>query len=269
VDICLSGKEAIELVKQRDYDLIFMDHMMPDMDGIEATAHIRAWEKEKEKISNCEPSVRRKQVPIVALTANAVVGMREMFIEKDFNDFLAKPIDVPKLEEILGRWVKKGTEGTGEEEEGTRGLNSESSDASGPSPDSSNNDPQSPQSPSSPHSPLPGVDMERGLKTIGGNMEVYGQILRLFCEDAEERLPVLQSVPEAAGLLGMTTQLHALKSASASIGAAEVSALALKLETAGKAGDMTFIQENLSGFAEQLAELVKNIRAWEKSNAGK
>jgi CheY-like chemotaxis protein/anti-sigma regulatory factor (Ser/Thr protein kinase) len=241
VDICLSGKDAIELVKQRDYDLIFMDHMMPDMDGIEATAHIRAWEKEQEKISMsftegetqryCEPSVRRKQVPIVALTANAVVGMREMFIEKDFDDFLAKPIDVSKLEEILGRWIKIGSggeEGTGDRGLGTRGLNSESSDASGLYPDNSNNDPQSPvppekstridervdeqmphgvgqtkaavtgnsEGPPSPQSllpTLPGVDIERGLKTIGGNMQVYQQILGLFCEDAEERLPVLQS----------------------------------------------------------------------------
>jgi CheY-like chemotaxis protein len=104
VDTCLSGIQAIELVKraasqQREYDVIFMDHMMPEMDGIETTAAIRAWEKENGYLL--------KQIPIIALTANAVSGMREMFIEKGFNDFLAKPIDVSKLDETLDRWISK------------------------------------------------------------------------------------------------------------------------------------------------------------------
>ncbi|MCL2007966.1 MAG: ATP-binding protein [Treponema sp.] len=94
IDTCLSGEEAIEIIKQRQgeqaYDLVFMDHMMPEMDGIETTAAIRAL---------------GVQVPIIALTANAVSGMREMFLEKGFNDFLAKPIDVSKLDEILSNWV--------------------------------------------------------------------------------------------------------------------------------------------------------------------
>ncbi|MCL2042760.1 MAG: ATP-binding protein [Treponema sp.] len=100
VETCLSGAEAIELIKSRagsgeGYDLVFMDHMMPEMDGIEATAAIRAWEQ------------GRSEVPIIALTANAVSGMREMFLEKGFNDFLAKPIDVSKLYESLDRWIPK------------------------------------------------------------------------------------------------------------------------------------------------------------------
>ena len=101
VDSSLSGAEAIELIKQRaeqdeDYDLVFMDHMMPEMDGIEACEAIRAWELE-----------HPKSVPIIALTANAVSGMRELFLEKGFNDFLAKPIDISKLEEILDRWIPR------------------------------------------------------------------------------------------------------------------------------------------------------------------
>jgi CheY-like chemotaxis protein len=102
VDTCLSGLQAIEMVKQaasgkRNYDIVLMDHLMPEMDGIEATALIRAWEN----------SVTRKQVPIIALTANAVVGMREMFIEKGFNDFLSKPIDMSEMDEMLARWIPK------------------------------------------------------------------------------------------------------------------------------------------------------------------
>ncbi|MCL2042762.1 MAG: ATP-binding protein [Treponema sp.] len=104
VDTCLDGAKAIELVMRhaiqgKGYDLVFMDHMMPEMDGIEATAAIRAWEQGRSERASVE------NVPIIALTANAVSGMREMFLEKGFNDFLTKPIDVSKLDEVLDRWI--------------------------------------------------------------------------------------------------------------------------------------------------------------------
>jgi CheY-like chemotaxis protein/anti-sigma regulatory factor (Ser/Thr protein kinase) len=107
VDTSLSGIQAIELVKRavsenREYDIVFMDHMMPEMDGIETTAAIRKLEMRNEELG-----IGRKQIPIIALTANAVSGMKEMFIEKGFNDFLAKPIDVSKLDEMLARWIPK------------------------------------------------------------------------------------------------------------------------------------------------------------------
>jgi len=92
VDMCLSGAEAIEMIKEKDYDLVFMDHMMPEMDGIKATKIIRKFNAE---------------IPIVALTATAVVGMKEMFLENGFDDFLSKPIDTRKLNEILEKWIPK------------------------------------------------------------------------------------------------------------------------------------------------------------------
>ena len=92
VDTCLSGAEAIELIKQHEYDLVFMDHLMPGMDGIETTTAIRTF---------------NQNIPIIALTANVISGMKEMFLEKGFSDFLAKPIDVSKLDEMLVRWIKK------------------------------------------------------------------------------------------------------------------------------------------------------------------
>ena len=95
VDICKSGMMAIEAVKANRYDIVFMDHLMPEMDGIEATAAIRAW----------EASGSRPSIPIIALTANAISGMREMFLENGFNDFLSKPIDTFKLNAILENWI--------------------------------------------------------------------------------------------------------------------------------------------------------------------
>jgi HPt (histidine-containing phosphotransfer) domain-containing protein len=95
----------------------------------------------------------------------------------------------------------------------------------------------------------------------GGTLALYRQVLYSFCKDVEERLPVLQNMPEAADLPEFTIHVHALKSVSFSIGAAEISAMAVKLEEAGKAGDMEYIRENLPLFAEQLAELGEGIRA--------
>jgi signal transduction histidine kinase/HPt (histidine-containing phosphotransfer) domain-containing protein/FixJ family two-component response regulator len=231
VETCLGGAESVELVKSRDYDLVFMDHMMPEMDGIEATAAIRAWEK-----SLGEQGVAHNAVPIIALTANAVSGMREMFIEKGLNDFLAKPIDISKLDEILARWIPKEKRKAGTREQGTVPT---------------------------PHSLLPiqGVDTAKGITMTGGTEALYRQVLALFQKDALERLPKIQTAPGEPDLPLFITNVHALKSASASIGAAEVSERAAKLETAGKSADLAYIKDNLPGFTERLTQLAEDIRA--------
>jgi signal transduction histidine kinase/CheY-like chemotaxis protein len=97
VDCAHSGKEAIEIIaaEQTHYDLILMDHMMPEMDGIEATAYIR----------NEIGTDYARNIPIVALTANALAGNAEMFLQNGFNDFISKPIDVELLETILTKWI--------------------------------------------------------------------------------------------------------------------------------------------------------------------
>ncbi|MCL1893494.1 MAG: ATP-binding protein [Holophagaceae bacterium] len=90
-----SGKSALKLVQTGHFDLIFMDHMMPEMDGIEATIAIRAL------------GGSFAELPIIALTANVLSGMGDMFLENGFNDFLAKPIETPKLDFILQKWVPR------------------------------------------------------------------------------------------------------------------------------------------------------------------
>jgi HPt (histidine-containing phosphotransfer) domain-containing protein len=112
---------------------------------------------------------------------------------------------------------------------------------------------------------IPGVDVAKGIAMTGGTLNAYRQVLTMFRKDAEDRLPLLQTMPETDTLPVFVTQVHALKSASASTGAAEVSALAAELEAAGKIKDTDFIQKHLSFFAEQLAELAERIQAWEKA----
>jgi CheY-like chemotaxis protein len=91
---CANGHEAVDLIKARPFDLVLMDHMMPEMDGVEAVGIIRAM-----------PDERCRTTPVIALTANAVSGMRDMFLENGFSDFLPKPIEIAKLDALLQKWI--------------------------------------------------------------------------------------------------------------------------------------------------------------------
>jgi PAS domain S-box-containing protein len=97
VSVAGSGAEAVELVKANDYDIVFMDHMMPEMDGVDATKVIRAL-----------PGEKYARLPIVALTANVVGDVREMFLQSGMNDFLSKPMETDEIERVLREWLPCG-----------------------------------------------------------------------------------------------------------------------------------------------------------------
>jgi signal transduction histidine kinase/CheY-like chemotaxis protein len=241
IDTAASGLEAIEKIRRKEsrYDLVFMDHMMPGMDGIEATARIRALEGD-----------RFKDLPIIALTANALAGMKEMFLESGFNGFISKPIDAAQLDEVLNTWIRDRRTEKAEEPQIA------DNPVSAPAPYAALTFPA-----------IPGIDKQRGIAMTGGTVDGYRKVLALFRQDALERLPFLRRQPEPDALPLFVTQVHALKSAAASIGAMEVSAEAARLEAAGKgalagnAGDMAVIREALSAFAERLAALAEGIEA--------
>jgi signal transduction histidine kinase/CheY-like chemotaxis protein len=224
IDSCLSGREALGLVQENNYDLVLMDHMMPGMDGIETAGAIRALAGES-----------FQKLPIVALTANAIAGMRDMFLEAGFNDYISKPIEIAKLDTIIARWIpaekqiKSGGIVKRETFSGETGI------------------------------VIPGVDAAKGIAMTGGTEAGYKKVLAQFYRDARERLSLLQAPPDEAVLPIFVTQTHALKSASATIGAAEVSAEAAALETVGKAGDIRTISETLPGFRKHLTELIEAI----------
>jgi signal transduction histidine kinase/CheY-like chemotaxis protein len=188
IDTCLSGAEAIRLARENRYDIIFMDHMMPDMDGMEATAAIRAMESDY-----------FKTIPIVALTANAVVGMRETFLKNGFSDYLPKPIEIAKLNEMMGKWIPR------EKREKIEAAPEQDADR--------------------PHVRLEieGLDTARGIAMTGGSVSNYLKVLALFCDDAAGRLEILREMPDESKLPHFITQVHALKSALASIGSAKLS----------------------------------------------
>ncbi|MDR1176573.1 MAG: response regulator [Treponema sp.] len=234
VDICDNGRSSISKIKDKRYDLVFMDHMMPGMDGIEALAHIRALEGEY-----------FKQVPIIALTANALSGMEEMFLSRGFNDYLAKPIEISKLNALMEKWIPIEKR----QPVGSRGA--------------------VPESIRSTVFEIEGLDVERGLVMAGGTEAAYREILNLYCRDVEERMAFLARPPGPEDMESFIIHVHALKSVSAGIGAEALSAQALLLEKAGLANNMDLIAEHLPDFGQNLSRLVAQIgavlRAKEKS----
>ena len=98
ISLCKSGRMAIDAIKSNHYDMVFMDHLMPGMDGVETTEQIRRLGVENEYFA---------QVPIVVLTANAVTGMRDFFLENGFTDFMSKPVDTIRLNSVLEKWIPK------------------------------------------------------------------------------------------------------------------------------------------------------------------
>jgi CheY-like chemotaxis protein len=219
VDAAMSGEEAIDKAAEKDYDLIFMDHMMPGMDGIEATAKIRAI-----------PGGRYTKRPIIALTANAVTGMKEFFLNNGFDDYLAKPIELTKLNTIMERWCA-------------------------PKPQEKENMSDSPTALS-----IPGVDVATGIEMLGGSADIYMEVLEVFCKDITERLPTLSCVPDSDGLPLFITMAHAVKGAAASVSAMDISKSAARLEQAGKAGDIATIRQEIPGFIADITILAGNIQ---------
>jgi signal transduction histidine kinase/DNA-binding NarL/FixJ family response regulator len=158
---CLNGREAVKLVRERHFDLVLMDHMMPEMDGMEATKAIRAMSGK-----------RLRTMPIIALTANAVSGMREMFLENGFNDFLSKPIESSKLDAVLKKWIPEDKRRDAPEKGEKSSASAESQKTALPE--------------------IAGVDVVGGLARIGGSQRRYLDLLESFNRDAEAGFPLLE-----------------------------------------------------------------------------
>jgi len=229
VDLRLSGVEAVGAVKVNSYDLVFMDHMMPGMDGIEATKIIREMGNENPHYAN---------LPIIALTANAISGTKEMFLSNGFNDFLSKPIDMVKLNTILTKWLPKSKQ--------------EKLDAKAITADAGGQE--------AVEIKIDGVDVKKGISMTGGTLKGYMQTLAVFRKDGLQKRDEIRKSLETGNYLLYTTYVHALKSALANIGASELSKSAKALEFAGKQKDFAFINSNNSQFLMDLGNLLESLK---------
>jgi len=224
VSTCLNGREALEAVQKHTYDLVLMDHMMPEMDGMEATGAIRAL------------GGPFATLPIAALTANAMSGMRERFLAGGFSDFLAKPIDTVLLDALLRKWIPMD-----KQQSLPADLESAPEEAESALPE------------------IEGLDTAVGRARVGGSAGLYRELLRMFLHDVEARSALLEAGPEAEGLSAFATAVHALKSGLGNIGALALSESAAALERAGRDGDLAAIQDRLPVFRADLAALAARI----------
>jgi signal transduction histidine kinase/DNA-binding NarL/FixJ family response regulator/HPt (histidine-containing phosphotransfer) domain-containing protein len=226
---CLSGSKAVEMESYQPFNLFFIDHMMPDPDGIETLRRIRAL------------GLSHQNTPAIALTANAVSGAKEMLLSQGFSDFISKPIDSAELVKVLDRWIPLSARktaslvqivqprGEGSMEKFLAMLK------------------------------MASIETDTGLKLCGGSPEIYMKILGAFVRDVGRFSPRLNagSAPDTKDL---TITVHALKSATANIGATSISGQALKLETALKKGDVSVIENgSLSTFRDSLLRLASQV----------
>ncbi|MCM1038464.1 MAG: ATP-binding protein [Ruminococcus sp.] len=243
VTYATSGQEALKLIENMSYDLVFMDHMMPEMDGVETLHRIR------DKVGHYY-----QKVPIVALTANAAPGNREMFLEEGFDDFVAKPIEVSVLERVLRRNLpeemlifaaEKEAEGARVAENGT-----EEPQAVADRPVQEGGE-----------FSIGELDVEKGLLYCGGRDE-YLSILAAYYEEREENRRLLEDLFVSHDWKNYTIKVHAFKSMMQNIGALSLAAKAKALELAGKRGEIEYIADH---HEEMLAEYDSVLRMLEES----
>jgi|GEM_PF-897261 len=225
VDCVTNGQEAVERIRYGNpyYNAVFMDHMMPEMDGLETTDAIRAINTDY-----------ARQIPIIALTANAVSGVMNIFYEHNFQDFVSKPIDIMHLDRVVRKWIKNIK------------LGEESAD--------------SPAS-EAPAFDIPGLNTEKGLALFGGDRELYLTILRSFIANTPDVLNKIRNVT-ADTLNDYAVGVHGLKSISASICAELIEKNAIRLEESAKLGDWEYVLLENEGFINDVENLLASVKTW-------
>ncbi len=202
ITTCMSGEEALRFMGKKHFDVIFLDHMMPVMDGIETL-----------KLSKKMKNSMNIGTPVIVLTANAVMGVKEMYLNEGFEDYLSKPIDSNALEEMLIKYIPK--------EKLT--LRSELTD------EDKVNDEEKPL-----HDDKEVFNADLGIKYCSGSQEIYIDILNLYCDMCTENKEKLQESFDASDWKNYAVNIHALKSNSLNIGAVPLQQICLQLETASK-----------------------------------
>ena len=242
--ICKSGVETIELMKKSEFDLLLLDHMMPEMDGIETLRYLK------------EMSIL-KNTRVIALTANAVVGAREQYIEAGFDDYISKPIDIPELEKILIKYLP-------EELLIEKTLQSEDGAFMEFIPDSDYSTERHLERPGNDETPLVrleklGLNVSDGIKYCGGDEEFYLEIVSDYVKSAPDKIKQLDGYIDEGNLKDYKIQIHAVKSSSNTIGALEFFEKARALEIASGENDTEYINSHHSEVMQEYAALAGKI----------
>ena len=233
VDIASNGKEAIEMITNTDYDLVLMDHMMPVMDGVEATRYIR------------ELGGKYADLPIVALSANATSEAQKMFSESGFNDFVSKPIRMKELCKCLLEYIPsdKITFVSAENAGFVGGNHSEGLPE------------------------IEGIDPLQGVE-YSGSEKMFIQLLGDFYKLVDMKCTKIEKCLNDGLLKDYTIEVHAFKSTLRMLGAMELSERFKELEELGNAGDTEALEEKTPGALEELRALKDRIAPYACTDDG-
>ncbi|MCR4792912.1 MAG: response regulator [Lachnospiraceae bacterium] len=231
-DAVESGDKGIELARKNKYDIVFLDHMMPGKDGIETLHEIK------------NSSSLNSGTPAICLTANAISGARDIYINAGFDDYLTKPIDPKQLDEMILKYLpheKVVIEYIEESNEPSSGdvafeipedlLPLESSDV---------------------------IDIKAGIMH-SGSVSMYRKLLGIYFGSYEEMAGELNGYLEKENFRDYTTKVHALKSSSKMIGAAGFSEEAQNMESAGSSGDTAFIYAHHGKMMDHYAVIIREL----------
>ncbi|MBP5180981.1 MAG: response regulator [Clostridiales bacterium] len=271
------GQKAVDtMANSQDFDVIFMDHMMPEVDGIEATRRIREMEGDY-----------YKNVPIIALTANTVNEAREMFLSSGFDDFLAKPIDTKMLDRALRKFIPAEKKKSVDDEEVMAAEAARLKAASTPAPVSApapvedsapskeasepvkNEEPVKEVVPETPASAEPAqeftgknLDPETGLVYSAGDIDLYLDILNEYYSNGKSSYDSIKQFYETEDWKNYVIKVHALKSTSLTIGAKELSEKAKALEFAGREDRIDEIKNDTEPMLELFLTVLGEVKAF-------
>ena len=235
VDTATGGREAIAMCQAKKYDFVFMDQMMPEIDGIEAMHQIRGINAHYALGGACK---------MIVLTADAIKGTREHLMEAGFDEYLGKPINIKQLERLFLRFIPDDHISYEIPDPDAESIQQESDSADiGYLVET-----------------LSQVNVENGIANCGGNLQDYLAVLKIAYEYGEKQLLELEDAWHRKDYEFYIIKIHSLKSTSLNLGAAGISAEAKKQEEEGRAGNVAYIDTHMEAFQKEYRMLLENIK---------
>ena len=257
--MCRSGRETITHMEEEKYDILFLDHMMPDMDGIETLRIL----KERGLTANTK---------VLALTANAVVGAKEQYLEAGFDDYLSKPIQIPELEKMLRKYLPESLTESVEEEENPQSSDgailvdvekreAEKKRQTREEEDAENRDGAAGTGDDGVLGRYReiGLDVEEALTYCAGDEDLYVDVIHDYADGAAEKIDSLNGFLKDDNLKDYKILIHSVKSSSKTIGAMELFEKARELEMAAADENREYIDANHEAVMEEYRELAEKI----------
>ena len=249
-----SGKGALELLKEKKYDVVLLDHMMPEMDGIECLKLARKMEEQMGRYT-----------PFIALTANAIVGVKEMYLEAGFDDYLSKPINATELETLLREFLPEEKVLKPDSSEVSSQAASDPTKGCEQTPEE--NTVKTTQDLAAPTDEKY-IDTELGMSYCANMEDLYREMLEIYIDEYEKKSSLLRNTFESEDWENYQVYVHGLKSTSLSIGGKKVSELAKSLEMAAKrinSGEdpeegLAFIRGNQQSLLELYKKTMEEVK---------